>query len=166
MRRPGTDVEWEERQKTRQLEMEACSKALSVLSSMMPRIFAPRPSILPSCRPSAALLAVLVLLTCFPVSPRRWTASVWQQLPCESRVELDAFSNVRKAIDDMVAALLQEKADEIKHKDFCVEEFNTNQLQTEEKERKKSDLITKIEDLDMTIKTVAADIERLKSEIF
>ena len=29
----GTDAEWEERQKTRQLEMEACSKALAVLSS-------------------------------------------------------------------------------------------------------------------------------------
>ena len=28
-----TDAEWEERQKTRQLEMEACSKALAVLSS-------------------------------------------------------------------------------------------------------------------------------------
>merc|ERR1711865_493952 len=28
-----TDGEWEERQKTRQLEMEACSKALAVLSS-------------------------------------------------------------------------------------------------------------------------------------
>merc|ERR1719174_254386 len=28
-----TDSEWEERQKTRQLEMEACSKALAVLSS-------------------------------------------------------------------------------------------------------------------------------------
>merc|ERR1712137_371793 len=29
----STDAEWEERQKTRQLEMEACSKALAVLSS-------------------------------------------------------------------------------------------------------------------------------------
>merc|ERR1719272_1644695 len=28
-----TDGEWEERQKTRQLEMEACSKALAVLAS-------------------------------------------------------------------------------------------------------------------------------------
>jgi len=81
------------------------------------------------------------------------------------RVKLDAFTKVKKAIDDMVAALLKEKADEIKHKDFCVEEFNTNQLQTEEKEREKSDLIAKIEDLEMTIKTLTADIERLKSEI-
>merc|ERR1719421_1444515 len=81
------------------------------------------------------------------------------------RVRLDAFEKVKKAIDDMVSQLLKEKEDEIKHKDFCVEEFNTNQLQTEEKEREKSDLIAKIEDLEMTIKTLTADIERLKSEI-
>merc|ERR1711990_1120950 len=81
------------------------------------------------------------------------------------RVRLDAFTRVKKAIDDMVAQLLKEKEDEIKHKDFCVEEFNTNQLQTEEKEREKSDLLAKIEDLEMTIKTLSADIDRLKSEI-
>jgi len=44
------------------------------------------------------------------------------------RVKLDAFTRVKKAIDDMVAQLLKEKEDEIKHKDWCVDEFNTNQL--------------------------------------
>lgn len=47
-----------------------------------------------------------------------------------ARVRLDAFTKVKQAIDDMVAQLLKEKQDEIKHKDFCVDEFNTNQLQT------------------------------------
>jgi uncharacterized protein YbgA (DUF1722 family) len=82
-----------------------------------------------------------------------------------TRVRLDAFTKVKKAIDDMVAQLLKEKADEIKHKDFCVEEFNTNQLQTEKKDREKQDLIALIEDLDLTIKTLTADIDTLKSEI-
>merc|ERR1712146_328863 len=54
-----------------------------------------------------------------------------------AKVRLDAFTKVKKAIDDMVAQLLKEKEDEIKHKDFCVEEFNTNQLQTEKKDREK-----------------------------
>ena len=62
------------------------------------------------------------------------------------RVRLDAFTRVKKAIDDMVSQLLKEKEDEIKHKDFCVEEFNTNELQTEKKERAKQDLTAKIED--------------------
>merc|ERR1712137_1470365 len=81
------------------------------------------------------------------------------------KVKLDAFERVKKAIDDMVAALLKEKADEIKHKDFCVDEFNTNQLQTEKKEREKEDLIAKIEDLELTIKTLTEEIEALKAEI-
>merc|ERR1712129_572589 len=81
------------------------------------------------------------------------------------RVRLDAFTRVKKAIDDMVAQLLKEKADEIKHKDFCVDEFNTNQLQTEKKEREKADLIAKIEDLDMIIKTLTEEITKMKSEI-
>jgi len=81
------------------------------------------------------------------------------------QVKLDAFTRVKKAIDDMIAQLLKEKADEIKHKDFCVDEFNTNQLQTEKKEREKKDLIAKIEDLEMTIKALTDAIDTLKAEI-
>merc|ERR1719191_643372 len=65
----------------------------------------------------------------------------------------------------MINQLLKEKEDEIKHKDFCVDEFNKNQLQTEKKEREKSDLEAKIEDLTLTIKALADAIEALKSEI-
>jgi len=90
-------------------------------------------------------------------SPRLATLAV--------QVRLDAFTRVKKAIDDMIAQLLQEKEDEIKHKDFCVDEFNTNQLQTEKKEREKQDLIAKIEDLEMTIKQLTEAIETLKAEI-
>merc|ERR1712232_1475678 len=54
---------------------------------------------------------------------------------------------------------------EIKHKDFCVEEFNTNELQTEKKERAKLDLTAKIEDLEMTIKQLTEAIDKLKAEI-
>merc|ERR1712066_1221933 len=81
------------------------------------------------------------------------------------RVRLDAFTRVKKAIDDMVAQLLKEKEDEIKHRDFCIDELNTNQLQTEKKEREKQDLIAKIEDLEQTIKTLTEEIEALKAEI-
>merc|ERR1719362_996215 len=49
--------------------------------------------------------------------------------------------------------------------DFCTDEFNTNQLQTEKKEREKKDLIAKIEDLEMTIKSLTEAIEKLKGEI-
>lgn len=53
----------------------------------------------------------------------------------------------------------------IKHKDFCVDELNTNQLQTERKEREKEDFIAKIEGLDMTIEELSKAIDALKAEI-
>merc|ERR1719382_726887 len=81
------------------------------------------------------------------------------------QVRLDAFVRVKKAIDDMITQLLREKEDEIKHKDFCVEELNTNQLQTETKEREKSDLIAKIADLELKIKQLTEAIDALKAEI-
>merc|ERR1719454_1221906 len=78
---------------------------------------------------------------------------------------LDAFTRVKKAIDDMIAQLLKEKDDEIKHRDFCIEEFNKNALETERKDREKSDLVRKIEDLTMTIETLTQEIEALKADI-
>merc|ERR1719456_1476600 len=160
-----TDSEWEERQKTRQLEMEACSKALAVLSSddahdLFTKTFNPSlvqtESAMHSERRNQAsklLSAVAKKLQ----NPRLATLAV--------RVRLDAFTRVKKAIDDMVAQLLKEKEDEIKHKDFCVEEFNTNELQTEKKERAKKDLIAKIEDLELTIKQLTEAIDALKAEV-
>merc|ERR1712166_575265 len=82
-----------------------------------------------------------------------------------TRVRLDAFTRVKKAIDDMVAELTKQNADEIKHKDFCVDEFNTNELQTEKKTRAKQDLTAKIEDLDSTIDQLTKAIDQLKSEV-
>merc|ERR1712139_303469 len=70
-----------------------------------------------------------------------------------------------KAIDDMMGQLLKEKGDEFKHKDFCVEEFNSNELQTEKKEQEKADLIAKIEDLEHTIKELTEAIDKLKAEV-
>ena len=67
--------------------------------------------------------------------------------------------------NSMVAELTKQNADEIKHKDFCVDEFNTNELQTEKKERAKSDLTAKIEDLESTIDALTKAIDTLKSEI-
>merc|ERR1719498_2028586 len=159
------DADWEERQNTRQMEMEACSKALSVLSSddahdLFTKTF--NPSLVQTeasmhserrTQASKLLSAVAQKLQ----NPRLATLAV--------RVRLDAFTRVKKAIDDMVTQLLKEKEDEIKHKDFCVEEFNTNEMQTEKKERSKQDLTAKIEDLEQTIKQLTQAIDQLKAEV-
>merc|ERR1712070_321686 len=158
-----TDAEWEERQKTRQLEIEACSKALAVLSSddahdTFTKTFNPAFVQIESSSSRRAQAADLLAKLAKKVgNPRLATLA--------SQVKLDAFTKVKKAIDDMVTQLLKEKEDEIKHKDFCTDEFNTNQLQTEKKDREKEDLIALIEDLELTIKTLTSEIETLKSEV-
>merc|ERR550537_1266990 len=158
-----TDAEWEERQKTRQLEIEACSKALAVLSSddahdTFTKTFNPAFLQIESSSSRRAQAADLLAKLAKKIgNPRLATLA--------SQVKLDAFTKVKKAIDDMVTQLLKEKEDEIKHKDFCTDEFNTNQLQTEKKERKKEDLLAKVEDLELTIKTLSDNIDTLKSEI-
>jgi chromosome segregation ATPase len=169
-----TDKEWEERQKTRSLEMEAVSKALAVLSGddahdLFTRTFNPADA-------ASGAGTALVQSAAAVHSARRDQASrllddVAKRLHSPRlsslavRVRLDAFERVKKAIDDMIAALLQEKADEIKHKDFCVDELNQNQLQTEKKERDKSDTEAKIAQLEATIKKLSEEIEALKAEI-
>merc|ERR550537_1580121 len=80
------------------------------------------------------------------------------------RARLDSFTRVKKAIDDMVNQLLAESKDEIKHKDFCVSEFNTNAQQTQTKEGEKKDLAAKIADLTAKIESLTAAIDMLKSE--
>merc|ERR1712072_20182 len=159
-----TDGEWEERQKTRQLEMEACSKALAVLSSddahdLFTKTFNPSFVQLESSMHSERRTQASKLLSAVArkvQNPRLATLAV--------RVRLDAFTRVKKAIDDMVSQLLKEKEDEIKHKDFCVEEFNTNELQTEKKDRENADLAAKIEDLEATIEQLTKAIDQLKAE--
>merc|ERR1719313_2080591 len=81
------------------------------------------------------------------------------------RVRLDAFEKVKQAIDDMIAELLKQKEDEIKHKDFCVDGFNENEKQTTEQTREKTDLETLIEDLTMKIEELHKAIETLKAEV-
>merc|ERR1719401_2668789 len=160
-----TDKEWEDRQKTRQLEMEAVSKALAILSGddahdVFTRTFNPALLQRESSTSSERRAAASRLLSSAAQRLRSPRLSA-----LATQVRLDAFTRVKKAIDDLIAQLLKDKDDEIKHRDFCISEFNTNQLQTEEKERERQDIVAKIEDLEMTIKTLTEEIEVLQAEI-
>jgi len=64
-----------------------------------------------------------------------------------------------------VDKLTKEKADEIKHKDWCIEELNANERDTANKKRDEGDLGAKIDDLTMSVDTLAKDIENLKADV-
>jgi hypothetical protein len=155
-----TDAEWEQRQKTRTEEIAAVSEALKFLSS-------------DDAHDLFTSTFNFVQMTVGQKAVRNQAARVIENVSVDKprlaaiaqSIRLDAFTKVKKAIDDMVAALLQEKADEIKHKDFCVDGLHENEKDTTEQERNKSDLIAKIDELAGRINSLASAIADLTAQI-
>lgn len=80
-------------------------------------------------------------------------------------VELDAFTKVKKAIDDMIGRLKIEESDEVKKSDWCKKELQDNEMATMRAEDLKADLEAKVAVLAETIKSLAQSISESKSEI-
>jgi len=86
-------------------------------------------------------------------------------LALSASVQLDAFVKVKKAIDDMTAALKADQADEVKHRDFCVTEMNENEVQNANKQREITELSNLIETSTNSIAALAKEIEDQKAAI-
>merc|ERR1719272_2344210 len=162
----ATDQQWEQRQKDRQLEIEAVSKALAGLTSddahaLFSKTFNSASFVQKSSTGNSERRAQASKLLS-DIAKKNQNPKLMQ---LSAMVRLDAFTKVKKAIDDMIAQLTKEKKDEIKLKDFCVEAFNENERNTERKEREKKDVEALIDDLTMTIDSLAQAIETLKGEI-
>lgn len=149
------DAQWDERQKTRAEETEAISKAVEILDAdEAHENFAKTFSFLQESKESSRVSKAAAALA---------KAKDPRVLSLAMQMKIDKFTNVKKAMDDMVFALKNEQADEVKQKDFCVEEFRKNQLQTEDKTRTKEALLAKEQAID--IAKPKSDIETLESEI-
>merc|ERR1719214_428119 len=74
---------------------------------------------------------------------------------------LDAFTKVKKSIQDMIDTLAKEQEDEVKHKDFCVDEINTNEKDTQTKEQEKGRLEDTIGALTEKIASLTKEIAAL-----
>merc|ERR1719506_498576 len=81
------------------------------------------------------------------------------------RVRLDAFTEVKKAISDMVTELTTQQKDEQDHKTWCTDEFHSNKKDTEAAESKKSNLEVKRDDLKKSKETLDDDIKTLNTEV-
>merc|ERR1719156_98496 len=157
------DAEYEERTKTRQAEIGATSKALAFLSSDEAHDLFSRSlgftqvSVRRHSMRRESVYAKLMEAAKKIGDPRLSTLA--------QQAKLDAFAKVKKSIQDMVDNLVKEKEDEIKHKDFCVEELNNNERDIEQKERDKADKKAKIDDLEVTIDELSKAMEVLKMEV-
>lgn len=66
-------------------------------------------------------------------------------------VELDSFTKVKKAIDDMVGMLKTQQADEVKKNDWCAASLSENEMQMMKGETARDDLTAKIGVLDQSV---------------
>jgi len=159
----NADQEYEERTKTRQLEIMATSKALSFLSSdeahdLFTRTFnfIQKESILQSSK-RTQVAKVLQAAANKSQDPRLSTLAI--------KARVNGMDGVKKTISDMVDKLVQEKEDEIKHRDFCIKEIGQNERDTSSKNRDKDDLEAKIDDLKSRIEELTRAIDDLKAAI-
>jgi len=79
--------------------------------------------------------------------------------------ELDSFTKVKEAIDDMVAMLKKQQEDEVKKNDWCKDSLQENEMQTAKTTDEKADLEAAIGELTSTIEKLTAEIQAAKDQI-
>jgi len=82
-----------------------------------------------------------------------------------NQVELDAFTKVKKAIDDMVTMLKTEQADEVKKNDYCTAELQSTEMSIAKADDQAADLQAKIGSLESQEKTLTDEIAADKAAI-
>jgi len=152
------DKEWEERQKARNVELVAVAKAVAILGNDDAKdLF------------SKTFNAASFLQVKLAKSNRQQAVDVLAKFPKLAALavaaRLDAFTNVRKAIDKMITALQKESVDEVKHKDYCVEELHKNEKNTQKKTHTKVNLNSKIDGLKQTLKEAQDAMEIVVAEM-
>merc|ERR1719494_417859 len=150
-----TDKEFEQRTKTRHDEIGAVSDALAILSKDDAHDLFSKTLNFMQVKGSVRQEAAKVLMALHSPRLAALTASV----------KLDAFTKVFKAIDEMVVQLTKEKENEAKHRDWCIEELNSNEKDTQRVERDKEQAEVKMGDLTSSISSLTQESESLGAEV-
>jgi len=82
-----------------------------------------------------------------------------------SSVQLDAFTKVKAMCNKMIESLTQQQADEVKKNDYCVSEFQSNDMATEKAKDRAADLDASATLLKQTMKTLQDEVAAATSSI-
>jgi chromosome segregation ATPase len=163
-----SDKEWEQRSKTRSLEIAAVGETIKILTDDDAHdLFGSTLSFLQlsstrrtlSKEDFAREQASHALLREGSKSGRKALVQL------SASVRLDAFKKVEEEINGMIADIEKESDDEVHLKAKCKEEFHQNEMETMAIEDTIKDLTTKINDLTSSIDTLEKEIAALKAEI-
>merc|ERR1719456_2099109 len=79
--------------------------------------------------------------------------------------QLDAFTEVKALIEKMVAELTKQQKDEVDHRDWCIDELNSNKRSEAAAYDKKESLETEMADLKKRIESLTKDIDASKKAV-
>merc|ERR1719156_431406 len=82
-----------------------------------------------------------------------------------AQVQIAGFEKVKEAIKTMIDELKVQQKDEVKHRDWCIEEFAENKKQTVLGQDTMSDLQAKIAELTDTIDTLTKELADHQAEV-
>jgi len=163
-----SDKEWEERSKTRALEIAAVGETIKILTDDDAHdLFDGTLSFLQlsSTRRTVSRedfqreQASHNLLRVGSKSGRKALVQL------SATVRLDAFVKVEEEINGMIADIEKESADEVALKAMCKDKFHKNEMEIMAIEDTIKDLTTKINDFASAIDTLTKEIAALKAEI-
>lgn len=156
---------FEERTSTRQAEIQAVAETIGILTADQAR----------DTFKDTYSLAQISSKHRAESQLRRRAANVLRQAAAKRRlpelsimatsVELDAFTRVKEAIDNMVAMLKKQQKDEVATSDYCKASIQKNEMDTAKVTSEKEVEEQKIESLSSNIETIADDISKAKAEI-
>merc|ERR1719174_3580758 len=163
-----SDKEWEERSKTRAMEIAAVGETIKILTDddahdllegtmSFLQLSSTRRTV--SREDFTREQASHMLLNQATKSGRKALVQL------SASVRLDAFKKVEEEINGMIKDIEQESADEVALKAMCKDKFHTNDMEIMAIEDTIKDLTTKINDLTSSIDTLSKEIAALKAEI-
>merc|ERR1719310_2487950 len=164
-----SDKDWELRSKTRAEEIAAIADVIAMLSDDDAfDLFGKtvdKPDVFVQVRASKRAEKATRARVVGALNALAQKSGSTQVLALAASAQLDAFEKVKKMIDEMVAVLKKDQADEVKHRDFCVEEFDENEKQTLVKDNEIKDLQGLIAKSEATMKTLDEEMAALKDSI-
>jgi chromosome segregation ATPase len=164
-----SDKDWELRSKTRAEEIAAIADVIAMLSDDDAfDLFGKtvdKPSVFVQTRASKRAENAKRARVVGALKAVAQKSGSREVLALAAQAQLDAFAKVKAMIDEMVTVLKKDQEDEVKHRDFCVEEFDENEKSTLVKENEIKDLEGLIAKSEATMKTLTEEMEALKSSI-
>jgi len=164
----AADADWEERSKTRALEIAAVGEAVGILTEDDARDMTSKTLSFLQLASKRRVVskgqlareqASRILLNQARKSGNIALAQV------AVHVQTDAFAKVREAVSKQIEDLDNENADEVKHKDYCKAEFHKNDMEQIKAKRSIKDLTTSVDELESSITSLADDISSLRAEL-